>query len=81
MTTRVFHDLLDPTMIFLVAEHKVTSMTCRGGGNEQKIVRGDREVSPWVGNMNFAQVHRDLEHREEKGHLLDSTLLTYKMFP
>ena len=44
MTTLIFNDLLDPTMIFLVAEHKVTSMTCRGGGNEQKIDQGDRQV-------------------------------------
>ena len=44
MATPIFKDLLDPTMIFLVAEHKVTSMTCRGGGNEQNIDQVDRQV-------------------------------------
>ena len=43
MTTRVFHDLLDPTMIYLFIEHKLTNMTCQWG-KEQKIAQGDRQV-------------------------------------
>ena len=53
MTTLNFNDLLDPTRIFLVAESKVTIMTCRR--ESQKIVRGDRQVFSKVGNMNFGQ--------------------------
>ena len=44
MATRISHDLLDPTMIFLVAEQKVTSMTCRGDGNEKGDSSGARQV-------------------------------------
>ena len=36
MTTRISHELLDPTMIFLVAEQKVTSMTYQGDGMNGK---------------------------------------------
>ena len=39
-TTLNFNDRLDPTMIFLVAESKVTSLTSRRGS--QKIVQGNR---------------------------------------
>ena len=41
-TTLNFNDRLDPTMIFLVTESKVPSMTCRR--ESQKIVQGDRQV-------------------------------------
>ena len=44
MTTRISHDLLDPTMIVLVVEQKVTSMTCRGDGNEKEDSSGARQV-------------------------------------
>ena len=58
MATLNFNDLLDPMMIFLVAESRVTSMTCRR--ESQKIVQGDRQVFSKVGNMNFARDHKPL---------------------
>ena len=58
MATLNFNDLLDPTMIFLVVESKVTSMTCRR--ESQKIVQGDRQFSPRVGNIKFGQDHKPL---------------------
>ena len=60
MTTRISHDLLDPTMIFLVAEQKVTSMTCRGDGNERKIAQGVRQVFSKGWRYDFAQDHKQL---------------------
>ena len=42
MTTLNFNDLLDPMVIFLIEESKVTSMTFRR--ESQKIVQGDRQV-------------------------------------
>ena len=57
-TTLNFDDLLDPTMIFLVAESKVTSMTCRR--ESQKIVQVINKFPPRVGNMNFARDHKPL---------------------
>ena len=50
MTTRVFHDLLDHTTIFLVVEHKAT----------QHDMPMWQKFSLRVGNMNFAQDHKPL---------------------
>ena len=60
MTTRISHDLLDPTMIFLVAEQKVTSMTCRGDGMNGRQLKVLDKFSPRVGDMDFAQDHKPL---------------------
>ena len=58
MATHISHDLLDPTMIFLVAEQKVTSMTCRGDGNERTIAQGVRQVFSKGWRYELAQDHK-----------------------
>ena len=57
-TTLNFNDRLDPTTIFLVAEGKTTSVTCRR--ESQKIVQVIIKFPPRVGNMNFARDHKPL---------------------
>ena len=60
MATLNFNDLLDPTMIFLHAELKITSMTCRGDRKNGRQLKVLDKFSPRVGNMNFAQNHKPL---------------------
>ena len=59
MATIIFNDLLDPTMIFLVAELKLTSMTCRCSGVNRRQLKVIDKFSPRVGDMHLAQEQRD----------------------
>ena len=60
MTTRIFHDLLDHTITFLVVKDKLTSMTCRWGGKNRRQLKVLDKFPPRVGDMNFAQDHKPL---------------------